>query len=271
MRKIVYIALWSLFTVGLFVLMGFAGREHDKLRCTRMDIDIRRGEEHRFVTEGDIRNLLKERGHPVEGEPMASIDVHQLEKLIATHPGVETVDVFVTVSGVVHVQAVQRRPIVRIINERDESFYIDDRGRLMPWSEDYTAPVLVVNGAISDGYGNMYTYGMSDLESDTLIEPRTMLDEIYQVALYIDADTFMRDQIAQLHVRSDKVFELTPRIGDHKIIFGEANDVAEKFEKLFAFYTEGLNATGNWNRYSVINLEYKNQVVCTKRPTQTTK
>jgi hypothetical protein len=31
------------------------------------------------------------------------------------------------------------------------------------------------------------------------------------------------------------------------------------------FYTEGLNKTDGWNKYSIINIKYKNQVVCTKK------
>ena len=36
-------------------------------------------------------------------------------------------------------------------------------------------------------------------------------------------------------------------------------------KKLKTFYTEGLNKTDGWNKYSTINIKYKNQVVCTKK------
>jgi cell division protein FtsQ len=41
--------------------------------------------------------------------------------------------------------------------------------------------------------------------------------------------------------------------------------MVEKFEKLHTFYLQGLNTTGSWNKYSVINLKFKNQIVCTKK------
>ena len=68
-----------------------------------------------------------------------------------------------------------------------------------------------------------------------------------------------------MSINNEKEFELYPAIGNHKIIFGEAKDIAEKFEKLKLFYNEGLNKTDNWNKYAVVNLKYKNQVVCTKK------
>ena len=57
---------------------------------------------------------------------------------------------------------------------------------------------------------------------------------------------------------------LYPRVGDHKIILGVAGDFKNKFEKLKVFYRQGLGKVG-WDRYSMINLKYHNQVVCTKR------
>lgn len=264
-KKIIFAALWSLFAVGVFVLMSFAQRQHGKLTCSHLDIEIKRTGTDMFVTEDDLRTLLRDNGHTVEGEPLSAIDVNKLEKLIATHPAIESVDVYASVTGVVDIKAVQRRPVVRIINARDESYYIDDKGKLMPWSEEYTAPVLVVNGMITDSYGNMYPYSIDAIKKDSLMKARTLLDDIYAIATCIDTDAFMRSQIVQVYVTTAGKFELTPRVGNHRIILGDANDVGEKLKKLHLFYTEGLNSTGNWNRYSVINLEYKNQVVCTKR------
>ena len=38
----------------------------------------------------------------------------------------------------------------------------------------------------------------------------------------------------------------------------------EKFENLMKFYRNGLSKTG-WNKYSIINLSYNGQIVCTKK------
>jgi cell division protein FtsQ len=71
--------------------------------------------------------------------------------------------------------------------------------------------------------------------------------------------------VHQINVTNEKELELYLAVGNHKIIFGDANDIEEKFKKLKIFYTEGLNKTDGWNKYSVINVKYKNQVVCTKK------
>jgi cell division protein FtsQ len=53
---------------------------------------------------------------------------------------------------------------------------------------------------------------------------------------------------------------MIPKLGNQVIVFGDAEDAAEKFSKLKLFYKKVITTTG-WNRYSVINLQYKNQVV----------
>ena len=88
---------------------------------------------------------------------------------------------------------------------------------------------------------------------------------IFTISLYSSQDSVLNSLIHQINITPDKEIELYPAIGDHKIIFGEGNDFEEKFNKLKLFYTEGLNKTDGWNKYSVINIKYKNQVVCTKK------
>jgi len=53
-------------------------------------------------------------------------------------------------------------------------------------------------------------------------------------------------------------------VGAHIIEFGDINAHEEKFDKLYALYSQGLKREG-WNKYIRINLKYKEQVVCTKR------
>ena len=62
----------------------------------------------------------------------------------------------------------------------------------------------------------------------------------------------------------NKEIELIPRVGNHIILLGSEEEMEAKFEKLMLFYKKGVQQTG-WNQYSIINLKYKNQLVCVKR------
>jgi cell division protein FtsQ len=104
--------------------------------------------------------------------------------------------------------------------------------------------------------------------SDTLnvleLKEKTLLNDLYKLSEYIYNDKFLKAQIDQIYVNRHKEFELVPKVGKHLIVFGKVENIEEKFERLMKFYDEGLNKTG-WNKYSIVNLKFDNQVVCTKR------
>ena len=56
---------------------------------------------------------------------------------------------------------------------------------------------------------------------------------------------------------------MVPKVGRHLILFGDMGDMESKFTKLKAFYAQGMKKAG-WDKYSRINLKFKDQVVCEK-------
>ena len=111
----------------------------------------------------------------------------------------------------------------------------------MPVSNNYTANVILANGYV-------------DLVS---------VDDLKMLATFVNKNKFWKSQILQIYVDWAGSIQLVPRVGNHKIILGDCSDLEQKFNKLFAFYKDGLNKIG-WNTYKTINLKYKNQVVCTR-------
>ncbi|MEA3451904.1 MAG: cell division protein FtsQ, partial [Bacteroidota bacterium] len=59
-------------------------------------------------------------------------------------------------------------------------------------------------------------------------------------------------------------FELIPKIGDFRIILGSIDSIDTKIRNLKAFY-QHAGSKISWDKYSKINLEYTNQIVCTKK------
>jgi len=78
---------------------------------------------------------------------------------------------------------------------------------------------------------------------------------------------FWQNQIVQINVLADGTMELVPRVGDHIIFIGAPVGVAKKLERMRKFYLYGLNKAG-WNKYSYVNVEFDNQIICKKRKHQ---
>ena len=264
MKLALKISVWILLVGGAIALLAFTNKANNDSLCKEVVVSINHDEENYFVEEKDVLQMAYQRGDSLKGQSLVSIDVFALESIFNTHPSIQNTDVYKSIDGKLYINIKQRRPIARIINYVNESYYIDNYGKLMPMSENYTARVPVFCGRIPNSFGANYGRCLATefASEDSLNMNFRILNSIYRVAAYIDSSEFWRAQIEQVMV-VDNDFVLIPKVGDNRIIFGDAKDTRKKFEKLMVFYQEGLSKTG-WNKYSVINLKYANQVVCTK-------
>jgi len=263
-KQVSRIGIWSLLVFGFIISVGFTSHKQHTMPCKSFDISINDSMAYSFVEYSDIVQVINDKFGGLTGRPMNEINIALLEKIINNNPFVLNAEVFSTLDGIVKIEVVQRKPILRVFNYNNESFYIDNAGKYMPTSPKYTARVPVANGAIAARESDSLTFaGSMSLESsDTSFHPTTM-QSVYMLAKYINKDDFWNAQIEQLYVNETGDIELIPRVGNQKIIFGDASQVKEKFNKLFVLYTKGFDKTG-WNNYSTINLKFNDQVVCTK-------
>lgn len=267
-RKIGVVSAWVVSIVALGITLGFVGKGKNAVKCTGVVINISDENGNEFITKNDVLDLLNSRGKQPVGKHMNDINTAVLEKLVNTNPFVANAEVYSTIDGTVNIDIRQRNPIVRIINNKDEHFYIDEEGNYMPVSSNYTAQVMVINGNISDTYTDRKVKILSADDGNDTVSVKPLMTGLFQLAQFINNDPFWNAQLEQVYVNENSEIELIPRLGNHRIIFGDATALEAKFRKLMIFYKQGLNKTG-WNDYSVINLKFNNQVVCTKINTET--
>jgi len=251
--------------IGLLVSMGFVNKEQDAQLCKALDVKVNQDGDLYFIDKLDIAQLLKDRGDSIVGQPKATVNITDIERSLNSHAAISKAEVSMSIDGVVKVDVKQRNPVIRVINADGDSYYLDDEGKLMPLSDKYTMKVVVANGNIIEPYSKYFMHSMADIAKDSTLKATSMLDELYAMATYIHADGFWRSQVQQIYINSEKDMEIVPMAGNQKIIFGDTTAMDEKFKKLLTFYREGLNTTGWWDKYSVINLKFKNQIVCTKK------
>lgn len=264
-KKIGIIVLWFLGISGLAVTLGFVNNREAFVKGRSITVNIDQNDENSFVDEDDVLKFLKDRHDTLVNQPMHEINVFELEKALNAHPSIANAEVAVNVNGDVTIDITQRKPLARVINLEGESFYLDNKATLMPLADHYTARVLVVNGVITETYSQFYNFSIPQIEKDSALSKATVLDDIYEVANYICQDSLLSGLVTQMYINNEREIELYPAVGNQKIVFGDASEIADKFEKLKTFYKEGLNSINNWDKYSVINLKYRNQVVCTKK------
>lgn len=264
-RKIFVLVLWILGLSGLAVSMAFATKKEGAVKIEHLNVTVAGTGDNAFIDEEDVKEYLSAQKDSILNTEKRSLDVNKIEKTLNAHPAIENADIAVEVNGDVNIDVKQRTPLLRVFNMDGESYYIDTQARLMPLSDKYTARVLVATGYIHEPYSRRYLLSVHDMVKNESLSQASLLDELYALADYISKDSILTDLVQQINVDNNNEFELYPAIGDHKIVFGDATDIVEKFNNLKIFYAEGLNKTDSWNKYSIINIKYKNQVVCTKK------
>jgi cell division protein FtsQ len=212
-----------------------------------------------MITSKEINSLVINKLGEIEGSPLASIDLYQMEKTVSDNPYVSSCEVFQTIGGNLVLKARVREPLVRIINQDDDQFYIDITGCVIPVSTVHPSHVVVANGFITDKF---ISIDNSEIPLNTFPDS-SVLHQVFPIAYYISKDDFLKSFIDQIYITEKKEIELVPKIGSQTIIFGDATDAKEKLENLKTFYQKVMSNI-DWNTYKSINLKYKNQVVCLK-------
>ncbi|WP_461451020.1 cell division protein FtsQ/DivIB [Mucilaginibacter sp.] len=241
---------WLISIGGVVVLMSFINIKKSQLICKDVKVYIP-GNQY-FIDMKEIDNILNIKSHALIGRPIEDINIQALESKLKANPFIESAKVYIDMDDVIRVEITQRQPILRIINQNDQDFYVDSHGLKMPLSENFTARVLVANGFIDEPFANKVDTMHTELAT-----------EIYKTADYIRKDSLWDAQIAQIYVNQAHEIELIPRVGSQRILLGNADSLDTKFHNLLIFYKKALPQVG-WGAYKIINIKYANQVIGVK-------
>jgi cell division protein FtsQ len=264
-RKIFTALAWIFVLGGFFSSLGFVSGREENIVAKSLDIRIDNNDDNTFITEKEIAEFFTDRDKPVLSKQYSHISIPDIERMLNAHPAIENAEISADLNGELNVSITQREPVLRVINKNGESYYIDSRSRIMPLNDNYSARVLVANGELFEPFARRYQFTVDQIAKNKLFSEVSLLDDLLKVTRHIQSDTLLSTLIHQIYVNSEKDLELFPSVGNHRIIFGNAENVAEKFNKLKLFYTQGLNKSDKWTKYSTINLKYNNLVVCTRK------
>lgn len=239
---------YLLLITGAIICLGYAGfmfikgksLENEKI-CRGVIINIYDSKNNLLITEKDITDFLDEEKIIPTGKFYRKFKTKKIEESLEKHPLVRNAECYKTPNGKLEINIEQRTPILQIIGM--ENYYVDDLRKVIPVSTKYTAYVPIASGNISNSLAT---------------------GKLFDFAQYIEKDSFWIHQIEQIYINDSAKVMLVPRVGDHTIILGNFDRFEKKLEKLKKLYLYGLNKTG-WNQYKTIDVQYKDQVVCTRR------
>ncbi len=261
--------------IGAYLVMAMISWNNpdtSSVLCKEVTIRIADENTHGFLNQNEIKRLLKKHNIYPLGEPVSSTNTRHIETELKNMPFINKAQCSITQQGHVFITVTQRTPLVRIKNNNNEDYYIDDQGGIMPNSQ-YVSNLIIATGNISKSYAKNY---------------------ISVIAHYLMNNDIWSKGIEQINITPDLHVELIPRNAEHTVNIGRmpkinkgvsASKRTEQLEtylhrqlsRLELFYryvpqtltppspTDTTKNSFNSKTYDYINLEYNNQIICQRR------
>ncbi|NOX86986.1 MAG: hypothetical protein GXO86_13670 [Chlorobi bacterium] len=257
MKKVIHIVLFAIFAVALAGLMGFIYIEQGRQPVKDIVININRPLPNGFLDTATIKQAVMF-DDSLEKTGVKDISLRKIEQSVLENPFAEAADAYVNIDNELVINVKEKTPVLRIFNKNNTGFYVDNQGKIFPLSGNYAPRILIANGYFDIPYRKGHPDVFDSVYKDT------PLADLYILTRLIRKNTFLNAQISQVYVNSIGEFDLIPELGNHLIRFGTPGDAEQKLKKLELFYKKALIKEG-WDKYEIINLKYKNQVVCEKK------
>ncbi len=232
-----YIKLIVLLGVVVF-LFAFASGRNANRNISKPHVKFI-GENNLLITNETVSKLLIQNYGGVKNVPKETLVLNELEKALKSNPMIKTAEVYVAVNGKLNAEIEQKIPIARV--STNASYYIDDEGSSMPLSKNYSARVPLVTGYVE----------------------KNNLKKIFKIARKINKDEFLKKHVFEIHQDINMNLYLRLRKCDFIVQLGDGEFLDKKINNLKAFYKQNQK-NNTLNKYSQVNLQFENQVICTK-------
>ena len=219
--------------------------------CSNYEVTIKGAQQNFFLDTKDITKLLTAAsGGSIKGQHLSNIKMRKLEELLEDNEWIQDAELWFDNKNVLNVIVTEREPLARIFTTAGNSYYIDSTVKRMSLSDKMSARVPVFTGFPEK---KLWTRNDSAL-----------INDVRSVAQFVQHNEFWNSQVAQLDIINCGFncwqFEMIPVVGNHTVIVGNAENLEEKFNKLFTFYKQVLSKSG-FDKYPVLDIQYKGQVI----------
>lgn len=241
LKKILIYIFWVILAVYMLFSLVIIPNIPDNNQCKGVLITVD-NDENGNLSKENITELLDKEGLNPYGYIIDSIRCTMIENCINEISLVRDCQVYKTADRYVAIEIDCKIHILKVNDINGNEYYIDSDGNIITGVHK-ALHLPVATGHISE-----------EMQST----------ELKEMACAIYGSRFWLAQTEQIHFEKNGNIILVPRVGGHIIEFGKAENITGKLDKLYTFYTKGLNAIG-WDKYEKLNIEFNDKVICTKK------
>lgn len=256
LRNLLFVLVVAAFGLATAFVFSFASESRRTITCKGLEVSL--DKTRSFVSEQDIKDYLKNYYGPYIGERIDSVNLEQIETILDRRSAIRKSQAWTTDDGILHISITQREPVVRFQRNSADGFYADKSGYIFPLQKAYTplVPVVVGNFPLKEGAGYKG-------------EPSTpagkeWMEGLLDLIKYTNNSKIWRDNISEILISPNGDFVLIPREGRERFIFGNTENIKEKFRRIEKYY-EYIRPAKEEGYYRSVNVKYKNRIICRQK------
>jgi len=232
------------------VLMVLAIVNIPKQKCESIKITPHTQNECVILTAEDLKQMLADAHIEVIGQKIKEVNLEPISAILEKNPYVEEVNFIHFANNKLLIDYTLKDIVLHVYNDKGEQYFVDSKGRLLPFTNKMTDYLPVANGNIRQSYRPGAT-----IQKD--------LRPIFAISQEINKDEFCKAQFQQLYLNENNQVELVSSVGHHIVLFGDEENAAEKLQNLKHVYQDGLSHLG-FERYAQLDVRFKNRVIAQK-------
>ena len=229
-KVIIVLAMVSIF-------FAFSSSQNNAKPISEVEVSFI-GDNNLFISKTKVDKLLIQNNDYIKCVSKDILDLKALENKLSSHDMIENSEVYISINGILKIDIKQRNPYARVIS--DSSFYIDNNGTKMPLSDNYSARVLLVHG----------------------LNDESKIDYVFKLIKTIRDDEFLNLNVTDILINKSDI-SLRVRNCNFEVLVGDLNNLETKIKNFKAFYQKAYRDK-ILNNYKKVNLQFNNQIVCTK-------
>lgn len=253
-RKVRSVIVWSLLLIAIAALQyGAVGRKADT-DLSKVMISINKQDVDQYlIKQADVVSLIEQDlGYALAAVQLRDLDLRRIEDLLAKDDRVARSEIYLDSDDILHIYVLQRKPIARIKGSAVD-YYIDNAGHTVQVQDARPVRVPIVTGISTD---------LPDGFPDN--KQRSILNDVYEIAMAAAGDEFLSALVEQIHVDDREEVWIIPKIGDERLLIGDAAELDDRLSRLKIVYREGMQQSG-FNQYAELHFKWKGQVTRVKK------
>ena len=134
-KKVALVPLALLLAAYMVLAMTAFNKPDEEQICQGVDIHLEEDIVEGFLSVNDVKRMLTLDHINPQGRSMPQVNLRLIEETLQAKELIENVECYKGQEGQVCINIRQRIPVIRVMNNSGENFYVDSHGKPMPGTD----------------------------------------------------------------------------------------------------------------------------------------